>query len=499
MMLTGAVVFDGGTEGVGGPLVAFAVGPAGKLELAGDDGSPVGRIEGTVVLAGAVALGPEVTGAVPFAALVTFAEGEAGTVPLADVGAAPLSDGPGGAVGAVPLPVEGGAVPLMDVGAAPPDGPADGEAVGAVPLPVEGVGAAPDAEVPLPGDGGGAVVFPGAGGVSEVGSGPLGPVPVEVVPLIDVPLVGRGGVSVVAEAVTFVGSGSAKVVEFSGTMILVAVDTVAFVGAGGAAAVEFNGTGPLVEAGAGSDALLGAAPELGTRELAPVPDGGSTGAVPLSVGKGGGVVEDPGSGGKEVSPEGRGAKIVVELATMIRLVAAADPLMVMVVTPVMAPTDEIALMGVEVEDSLPGGGGAPGGVELAGIEPLVTGAVSLVTMVVRLPVIIPEVAAVVPEIEGDDALAVGKGATTVEELRGTMMLVAVAVPLTKTVETPPGISLGLAVLLANGAEDGTPEALGDSEGGGAGVTVVTDGPTVKPRITLGRESKTGNVRLGRKG
>lgn len=409
MTLSGAVVFAGGAEVGSGPLVPFAVGPAGKLELAGDDDSPVGRIEGTVVLAGAVVPGPEVNGAVPFAALVTLAGGKAGPVALADVGAAPLSEGPGEAVGAVALPVEGGAVPLKDVGAAPlSEGP--GGAVGAVPLSVEDGGTVPGAEVPLPGNGAGTVVLPGAG------------------------------------AVAFVGSGSAKVVEFSDTMILVAVDAVALVGTG---------------------------------ELIPVPDGGGAGVVPLSVGKGGDVVGDPGSGGKEVSPDGRGAKTVVELATMIRLVAAADPLMLIVVTPVIAPADELALIGTEVEDSLPEGGGATTVTVLAGT--LVSEAVSLVTTVVRLPVITPG-GAVVPEIEGEDALLVGNGATNVVELRGTTTLVGAVVPVTKTVETLPGIPLGLAVLLANGGEDGITEELVDNEGGSAVVTVVKDGPGETPEM-----------------
>lgn len=414
MTLSGAVVFAGGAEVGSGPLVAFAAGPAGKLELAGGDGSPVGKIEGTVVLAGAVVPDPEGTGAVPFAVLVAFAGGEAGPVALADIGAAPLSEGPGEAVGAVAFPVEGGAVPLKDVGAALlSEGP--GGAVGAVPLPVEDGGMVAGTEVPLPGNGVGTVVLPGAG------------------------------------AVAFVGSGSSKVVEFSDTTILVAVDAVAFVGTGEA----------------DTDALLGAMPEVGSGELTPVPDGGGAGAVPLPVGKGGDVVGDPGSGGKEVSPEGRGAKTVVELATMIRLVAAADPLMLIVVTPVIAPADEISLIGTEVEDSLPEGSGEITVVELAGT--LVSEAVSLVTTVVRLPVITPGGGAVVPEIE--DALPVGNGATNVVELRGTTTLVAAVVPVTKTVETLPGIPLGLAVLLPNGAEDG---------GGSAVVTVVTDGPGETP-------------------
>lgn len=456
MLLSGVVVFNGGSEVGNGPLVAFAVGLAGRLELARDDGPPVGRIEGTVVLAGAVASGPEGVGAVPFDMLVTFAEGEAVTVPLAEVGAAP-----------------------------PSDVPADGGAVGAVPLPVEGGGAAPDAEVPLPSGGVGTVVLPGAGAVSEVGSGLPGPGPVEDVPLIDVPLVGRGKISVVvfngtrtllvAEAVPFVGSGSAKVVEFKGTMILVAVDAVTLVGMGEAAVVEFNGTAVLVEAGADSDALLGADSEIGSGELAPVPDGGRTDVVPLSVGKGGGVVEEPGNGGKEVSPVGRGAKTVVELAMMMRLVAAADPLMLMVVTPVMAPTDEIALMEMEADVSFPVGSGAIRVVELAGIIALVAGAVSLMMTVVRLPVTIPDEGSAVSEAEGEDALPVGNGAMTVVELRDTMTLVAAAVPLVETVEKLPGIPLAPVVLFANGAEDGRPEVLGGNEGGGSGVTVVTDG------------------------
>lgn len=413
MTLSGAVVFAGGAEVGSGPLVTFAAGPADKLELAGDDGSPDGRIEGTVVLAGAVGRGPEVTGAVSFAALVTFAGGEAGPVAFADVGAAPLSEGPGEAVGAVPLPVE-------DAGRGPVLG----------------------AKVPLPGNGAGTVVLPGAG------------------------------------AVPFVGSGSSKVVEFSDTTILVAVDAVALVGTGEVGMVEFNGREPLVEAGADTDALLDAIPEVGSGELTPVPDGGGAGAVPLSVGKGGDVVGDPGSGGKEVSPDGRGAKTVVELATMIRLVAAADPLMLIVVTPVIAPADEITLIGTEVEDSLPEGSGATTVVKLAGA--LVSAAVPLVTTVVRLPVITPGGGAVVPEIEGGDALPVGIGATNVVELRGTTTLVAAVVPLTKTVETLPGIPLGLAVLLAKGAEDGIPGALVDNEGGSPMVTVVTDGPGETP-------------------
>lgn len=409
MTLSGEVVFAGGAEVGSGPLVAFAAGPADKLELAGDGGSPVGRIEGTVVLAGAVLPGPEDMGAVPLAAEVTFAGGEAGPVALADVGAAPLSEGPGEAVGAVALPVEGGAVPLTDVGAAPlSEGP--GGAVGAVPLPVEDGETVAGAEVPLPGNGEGAVVLPGAG------------------------------------AVAFVGSGSSKVVEFSDTTILVAVDAVALVGAG---------------------------------ELIPVPDGGGAGVVPFSVGKGGDVVGDPGSGGKEVSPDGRGAKTVVVLATMTRLVAAADPLMLIVVIPVRAPADEISLIGTEVEDSLPEGSGATTVVKLAGT--LVSEAVSLVTTVVRLPVITPK-GAVVPEIEGEDSLPVGNGATKVVELRGTMTLVAAVVPVTNTVETLPGIPLGLAVLLANGAEDGIPEALVDNVGGSAIVTVVKDGPGETPEM-----------------
>lgn len=441
MTLSGAVVFAGGADVGGGPLVTFAVGPAGKLELTGDDGSPVGRIEGMDALAGAVLPGPDGTGEVPFAALVAFAGGEAGPVALADVGAAPLSEGPGEGAGAVALPVGAGAVPLRDVGAGPlSEGP--GEALGAVPLPVGDGGRIPDTEVPLPGNGVGAVVLPGAG------------------------------------AVPFVGKGSAKVVEFSGTMTLVAVDAVAFVGTGETGAVEFNGTEPLGEAGPDADALLGAASELGGGEPTPVPDGSGAGVVPLAVGKGGAVVDDPGSGGRDVSPDGRGEKTVVELATMIRLVAAADPLMLMVVTPVMAPTDEIALIGTEVEDSFPDGRGATKVVELTGITTLVTEAVSLVTTVVRLPVITPGGGAVVPEIEGDDALPVGNGATTVVELRGTMTLVAAAVPLTKTVETLPGI-LRLTVLLANGAEIGVPEALGDNDGGPGGVT---GGPNGEPEM-----------------
>lgn len=418
MILSGAVVFAGGAEVGSNPLVEFAVGPAGELELAGGDGSPVGRTEGPVVLAG-----PELTGAVPFAALVTFAEGEA--------------------VGAVALPVEGGAVPLKEVGAAPlPEGP--GDAVGAVPLPVGDGGMVPDVKVALPGKGVGTVVFPGAG------------------------------------AVPFDGKGSSKVVEFRGTMMLVAVDAVALVGTGEIGVVEFNGREPLVEAGADTDALLGAIPELGSGELTPVPDGSGAGVVPFSVGKGADVAEDPGSGGKEVSPDGRGAKTVVELATMIRLVAAAEPLMLMVVIPVTAPTDEIALVGTEVEDSLTEGSDMTTVVELAGIMTLVSAAVPLMTMVVRLPVITPGGGIVVPEIEDDTS--VGNGVTTVVELRDATMLVAAAVPLTKTVETLPGISLGLTVLLANGAEVGIIEPLVDSEGGGAVVTVVKDGPGEGPEM-----------------
>lgn len=468
--MSGAVVFAGGADVGGGPLVTLAGGPAGKLELAGDDGSPVGRIEGMVALAGAVVPGPEVTGEVPFAALVAFAGGEAGPVALADVGAAPLSEGPGDGAGAVALPVGAGAVPFRDVGTGPlSDGP--GEAVGAVALPV-GAGAVPLRDV-------------GAGPLSEGPGEALGAVPLPVgdggrIPDAEVPLPGNGVGAVVlpgAGAVPFVGRGSAKVVEFSGTMTLVAVDAVAFVGTGETGAVEFNGAEPLVEAGADADALLGAASELGGGEPTPVPDGSGAGVVPLAVGKGGDVVDDPGSGGREVSPDGRGAKTVVELATMIRLVAAADPLMLMVVTPVMAPTDEIALIGTEVEDSLPEGSGATTVVELTGITTLVAEAVSLVTTVVRLPVMTPG-GAVVPEIEGDDALPVGNGATSVVELRGTMTLVATAVPLTKTVETLPGI-LRLTVLLANGAEDGIPEALGENGGGPVGVT---GGPSGEPEL-----------------
>lgn len=427
VILAGAVVFDIDAEVGSGPPVAFAEGPADKLELAGADGPPGGRIGGVVVLADAVVLGPEVAGAVSFAALVTFAGGDAEAVALADVAAAPLSEGRGEAVGAVALPVEGEAVPLKDVGTAPlSEGP--GEGGGAVPLAAEDEGAVPDAVVPLPGNGVGVVVLPGAG------------------------------------AVAFVGSGSARVVEFSDTMMLVAVDSVALVGAGEDGAVE---------AGTDTVALLGAIPEVGGGELTPVPDGGSVEAVPLSDGKGGDVVEDPGRGGKDVSPDGRGAKTVLEFATMIRLVAAADPLMLMVVTPVIAPTDEVSLIGTEAEDSMLEGGGATTVVGPAGTTTLVTEAVSLVTMVVRLPVITPGGGAVVPE-------PVGNGAMTVVELSGTMTLLGAAVPLTKTVETLPGTSLGPAVLLANGGEDGIPEALGDNGGGGGSVTVVTEGPGEGP-------------------
>lgn len=394
-MLTGAVVFNGGSEVGSGLPVASAGVPAGKLELAGGDGSPVGRIVGVVALAG-----PEDAGAVPFAALVAFAGGEAGTVPLADVGAAPLSEGPGEA-GAVALPVGAGAVPLA----------------------AEGEGAAPDAVVPLPGNGVGAVALPDAG------------------------------------AVAFVGSGSAKVVEFSDTIMLVAVDAVPLVGN---TVVEFNGTGALVEAGTDSVALLGAVPEVGAGELAPVSDGGSADAVPLSVGKVRGVVEDPGRGGRDVSADGRGAKMVLESVIMIKLVAAADPLMVMVVTLGRAPVDELSLRGTEAEDSVPEGGGATTVVGLGGTMMLVRDTVPLVTMVVRLPVTTPGGGAVVSEPEGN-------GAATVVELRGTITLVATAVPLTNTVETLPGM---LVVLLANGGEDGRPEALG--EGGVGGVTVVSE-------------------------
>lgn len=422
--MTGAVVFTGGSKVGSGLLVAFAVGPAGKLELAGGDGSPVGRIVGAVALAG-----PEGAGAVPFAGLVAFAEGEAGRVALADVGAAPLSEGPGEA-GAVALPVGAGAVPLKDVGTAPlSEGP--GEGPGAVPLTEEGEGAAPDAVVPLPGSAVGSVALPEAG------------------------------------AVAFVGSGSAKVVELSDTIMLVAVDTVPLVGG---VVVEFTGTGALVEAGTDSVALLGVVSEVGSGELTPVPDGGSADAVPLSVGKGGGMVEDSGSGGRDVSPDGSGAKTVLELAMMIRLVAAGDPLMVMVVRPVIAPTDDASLIGMEAEDSVPEGGGATTVVTLGAIVTLDTGTVPLVTMVVRLPVITPGGGAVVSE-------PMGNGTTTLVELRGTMTLVATAVPLINTVETLPG---RLAVLLTNGGEDGLPGTLGETDGGGGGVMVVTEGPGEGP-------------------
>lgn len=432
MILAGAVVFDVDAEVGSGPLVTFAEGPADKLELAEVDGSPVGRIGGAVVLADAVVLGPEVAGAVSFAALVTFAGGDAEAVALADVAAVPLSEGLGEAVGAVALPVKGGAVPFKDVGTAPVS-EGLGEGGGAVPLAAEDEGAIPDVVVSLPENGVGAVVLPGAG------------------------------------AVVFVGSGSAKVVEFSDTIMLVAVDSVPLVG---------TGEDGEVEAGTDTVALLGAIPEDGGGELTPVPDGGSAEAVPLSVGKGGDVVEDPGSGGKDVSPDGRGAKTVLEFAMMIRLVAAADPLMLMVVTPVIAPTDEVSLIGTEAEDSMLEGGGATTVVGPAGTTTLVTGAVPLVMMVVRLPVITPggvnSGGAVVPE-------PVGNGAMTVVELRGTMTLLAAAVPLTKTVETLPGISLGPAVLFANGGEDGIGGALGDNDGGGGGsVTVVTEGPGEGP-------------------
>jgi hypothetical protein len=428
VVLTGAVVFEGGAEVGRGLLVAFAVEPAGKLELAGRDGSPVGE---AVVLAGAVAPGPEVAGAVSFAALVMFPEGEAGAVPLADSGGVPLPDGLGEPVGAVVLAVMDGAVPLKEVGAAPlSEGP--GEVAGAVPLPAEDGVAVPDAVVALPGNGVGAVVLPGAG------------------------------------AVAFVGSGSSKVVELSDTTMLVAVAAVPLVGSGAAGVVKFNGTELPVEAGTDTVALLGAIPEVGGGELAPVPDGGSAEAVPLPVGKGGGVVVDPGRGGKDVSSDGRGAKAVLELLMMMRLVAAADPLIVMVVTPVMAPTDEASLVGTEVEGSVSEGGGATTVVELTGV-----GAVSLVTMVVRLLVVTPGGVAVMSEL-------VGSGAMTVVELSGTITLLAVAVPLTKIVETLPGVPLGLAVVFANGGDEETLEPLDDNDGGSGGVMVVTIGPGEGP-------------------
>lgn len=401
--MTGAVVFNGGSEVGGGLPVAFAGGPVGKLELAGGDGSPVGSIVGAVAFAG-----PDAAGAVPFAALVAFAGGEKGAVLLADVGAAPLSEGPGEA-GAVALPVEAGAVPLA----------------------AEGEGVVPDAVVPLPGNGVGTVALPEAG------------------------------------AVAFVGSGSAKVVEFRDTIMLVAVDAVPLVGN---IVVEFNGTEVLVGAGTDSVALLGAIPEVGRGELAPVSDGDTADDVPLAVGKVRGVVEGPGSGGKDVSTDGSGAKTVLESMMMIRLVAAAEPPMVMVVTLVRAPGDETSLVGTEAEGSVPEDEAVTTVVGLGGTMTLVTDTVPLVTMVVRLPVITSGGEAVVSE-------PVGNGAATVVELRGTITLVATAVPLTNTVETLPGT---LVVLLANGGEDGVPEALGENDGGGGGSMVDTDGPGEGP-------------------
>ena len=69
----------------------FVVGPVGRLEFAKDDEPPVGRMEGPVEFVGAGIPG-EVTGTVLLATLVAFADGEAGTVALADVGAAAADD-----------------------------------------------------------------------------------------------------------------------------------------------------------------------------------------------------------------------------------------------------------------------------------------------------------------------------------------------------------------------------------------------------------------------
>lgn len=121
------------------------------------------------------------------------------------------------------------------------------------------------------------------------------------------------------EEVPFVGKGSAKVVEFRGTITLAVTDAVLLVGTG-AISVSDPGDGegatvPLVEGNGGAS----------------VGDGG------FSVGAGGNSV---GNGGTSVGEPGTGATKVVELTGTMILVATGVPLAKMVVMPaVMAGGD----------------------------------------------------------------------------------------------------------------------------------------------------------------
>lgn len=401
MLFKDSVVFTGDAGVDNGPLVMFEVEPVGKVEFARADEVPVGRMVLMVELVAVGISGRELKGAVMLATTVMFATGGVELVPLPGaVGKAPGDE--------VPLPSKALDKPVLDSD---------------VIL----------AEVTLLGTGYTIVV--------EV-NGTMMLVVEETVALA-----GREKVTVVEfsgtvtlkmeEMVSLVGRGKATVVESKGTTILmVEEEAVVLVGRGKASVVEFKGMTMLVEVIAETDALLGAGPEGGAAVAVsmglvgvPVPDGGRADSEPLPVGKGGRTLSDSGSGSELTLPDGTGAKSVDEPVVMMRLVAAAVPLTIMVVRlPVMAPADSIVL----------------------------------------------------PGMDSVEALEVGKGATSVVVLMGTMTLVAAAVPLMLTVDrvaviTPPE-SVAVpeaAVLLVNGAE---------TDGGGVevytGLTVVTEGTNV---------------------
>lgn len=439
----------GGTEVGNGPLVMFAVGPTGRLELARGDEAPVGIMVSIVELVASGMLGEDVNGAVMLATVVVFAAGGVGMVPLpVALGKGPGDEVslPGKALSTLVLDDEVAMIEVVLVGTGytivveviGTTMLVVGETVtlagreklrvvefnGTVKLRVEEIVALGRARVVEPT---GTMTLVKEETVVLVGSGKAGVVRFEG----NTKLVDAG-----TEADAFVGRGKARVVEFSGTTTLNVDEIVALVGRGKANVVEFKGMIILVEVVAETDVLLEAVSEVrGTDVVSmgpvgvPVPDGGRTDSELLPVGKGGRIVPDSG-GGSEVSlPVGTGAKIIVEPVVMMILVAAAVP---------------------------------------------------LTMMVVRLPVTAPADSIVLPGLDSEDALEVGNGNTSVVVLMGTMTLVAAAVPLMIKVDrvaviTPadPGAVLEAAVLLVKDAE---------TDGGGVGVNtgliVVTEGTKV---------------------
>lgn len=140
--------------------------------------------------------------------------------------------------------------------------------------------------------------------------------------------------------VPFVGKGSAKVVEFRGTITLAVTDAVPLVGTGGTSVSDpgdGEGARVLLLEGNGGNPVGDGGSSVGDGGTIEGEGGTSVGDGGISVGAGGNSVGD---GGTSVGEPGTGATKVVELTGTMILVATGVPLTKMVVTPaVMAGED----------------------------------------------------------------------------------------------------------------------------------------------------------------